>query len=188
MKETRELAEEIDKYVDALGINFPVGQLKSQEKFACGSVTFYLDLFTLDLKAKTKIDLLKEFVLMFTASGIVKDGKQYFKNLLYREALGSTAIGQGIAIPYTSADIDETMVAGVAISKEGIDFDSLDGKPVQIFFVSAFKMNPESPGGVHLKFLARVSRLLKNPEMRQALIDAKSKEELFQFIKDNFKP
>jgi PTS system nitrogen regulatory IIA component len=91
-----------------------------------------------------------------------------------REALGSTAIGQGIAIPHAKSDCVDKLVAAFGLSKKGVDFDSLDGELAYIFFLL---VAPRDSAGPHLKALARISRLLKDKYFRDTLrtcVDEKS--------------
>jgi len=83
-----------------------------------------------------------------------------------REALGSTAIGQGIAIPHAKSDSVGKLVAAFGLSNKGVDFDSLDGEPAYIFFLL---VAPQDSAGPHLKALARISRLLKDKYFRDTL-------------------
>ena len=83
-----------------------------------------------------------------------------------REALGSTAIGQGIAIPHGKCEYVKKLVGCLGISKQGIQFDSLDGEPAHIFFLL---IAPGDSAGPHLKALARISRLLKDKYIRESL-------------------
>ena len=83
-----------------------------------------------------------------------------------RESLGSTAIGQGIAIPHAKSDCVERLVSAFGLSAKGVDFDSLDGEPAHIFFLL---VAPQDSAGPHLKALARISRLLKDKYFRDSL-------------------
>jgi fructose-specific phosphotransferase system IIA component len=121
-----------------------------------------------DIKSVKKEDVLKELVEALIASGDIE--KRYrsklIESLLAREALGSTAIGQGIAIPHAKSDCVEKLVAAFGLSKKGVDFDSLDGEPAYIFFLL---VAPQDSAGPHLKALARISRLLKDKYFRDTL-------------------
>jgi PTS system nitrogen regulatory IIA component len=98
-----------------------------------------------------------------------------------REALGSTGIGGGIAIPHGKlADLEEIVIL-FARSREGVDFAAVDGRPVHLFFLL---LAPESAAGAHLKILARISRLLKNQDFCQQLLQASDSEELFALIRE----
>jgi len=103
------------------------------------------------------------------------------KVLLERERLASTAIGEGVAIPHGKLDAVGKLVACVGRAPEGVDFDSMDGRPTHLFFVL---VAPENSTGVHLKALARISRLFKDPEFRTRLMQAKGGEELYKVIAD----
>jgi nitrogen PTS system EIIA component len=103
------------------------------------------------------------------------------KVLLERERLASTAIGEGVAIPHGKLDAVGKLVAVVGRAPEGVDFDSMDGRPTHLFFVL---VAPENSTGVHLKALARISRLFKDPEFRTRLMQAKDAQDIFRVIAD----
>jgi fructose-specific phosphotransferase system IIA component len=134
-----------------------------------------------DLKATTKKELIDEMVGMMVEAGAFekKHKVKIIDVLMAREALGSTAIGQGIAIPHGKTDCVDKLVAGLAISKKGIDFDALDGEPAYIFFLLAAPMDSAGP---HLKALARVSRLLKDKYFRESLRSAKDKKDILELV------
>jgi PTS system nitrogen regulatory IIA component len=134
-----------------------------------------------DLKAKSKRAVLAELSEIFTHyhSGIQSEAM--VEVLLDREKLGSTGIGDGIAIPHGKLKGLDNLVISFGRSREGIDFDAIDGKPVHIFFLL---MAPESSTGQHLKALAKISRMLKDQEFRSSLMSAKNTEELYQKIAD----
>ena len=139
------------------------------------------DAITVDLKATTKEGIIEEMVaLLVTAGAIEKKSKsKVIEILLAREALGSTAIGQGIAIPHGKSDSVSKLTAGLGISKKGIDFDSLDGEPAYIFFLL---VAPVDSAGPHLKALARVSRLLKDKYFRESLKAVKDKKDMLSLV------
>ncbi len=99
--------------------------------------------------------------------------------LAERERLGSTAIGDGIAIPHGKMPGVMQIVGTFGRHRNGVDFESLDGKPTHLFFVL---IAPEDSTSQHLKALARVSRLFKDASFRERLLIAKDAEELFQLI------
>jgi PTS system nitrogen regulatory IIA component len=134
-----------------------------------------------DLKAMSKRAVLAELSEIFTHyhSGIQSEAM--VEVLLDREKLGSTGIGDGIAIPHGKLKGLDNLVIAFGRSREGIDFDAIDGKPVHIFFLL---MAPESSTGQHLKALAKISRMLKDQEFRSSLMSAKNTEELYQKIAD----
>jgi PTS system nitrogen regulatory IIA component len=134
-----------------------------------------------DLKSTTKKELIDEMVSAMVEAGAFekKHKVKIVDVLLARESLGSTAIGQGIAIPHGKTDCVDTLVAGLGVSKKGIDFDALDGEPAHIFFLLAA---PVDSAGPHLKALARVSRLLKDKYFRESLKIAKDKKEILELV------
>jgi PTS system nitrogen regulatory IIA component len=134
-----------------------------------------------DLKSKAKLDLLAELAehLASNNDGVSKDA--LMKVLVDRERLASTAIGEGVAIPHGKLDAVGKLVACVGRAREGVDFDSMDGRPTHLFFVL---VAPENSTGVHLKALARISRLFKDPEFRTRLLAADSAHDMFEVIAD----
>jgi nitrogen PTS system EIIA component len=99
--------------------------------------------------------------------------------LLERERLGSTGIGDNIAIPHGKLPNLDQLVLSFGRSLEGVNFDSMDGKPTNLFFLL---MAPENSVGVHLKALAKISRMLKNTAFRQSLMVAANAEMIYQHI------
>lgn len=135
----------------------------------------------IDLKSQTKKEVLKEMVKLLASNQKMKNPEKVLKTLQDREELGSTGIGQGVAIPHgKSEDLEEIQMA-VGISRKGIEFDALDGEPVHLFFLL---IAPQNSTGTHLKILAKISRLLKDKFFRQALRESKSPEEVLKQIQD----
>ncbi len=136
------------------------------------------------LQAHEKSAVIRELAdhLAAHVSGAQKiDREVLAKVLLERERLASTAIGEGVAIPHGKLDAVGKLVACVGRAPEGVDFDSMDGRPTHLFFVL---VAPENSTGVHLKALARISRLFKDPEFRTRLMQAKDAQEIFKVIAD----
>jgi nitrogen PTS system EIIA component len=134
-----------------------------------------------ELKATNKKELIEEMVTLMVEAGAFekKHKTKIIDVLMARESLGSTAIGQGIAIPHGKTDCVNKLVAGLGVSKRGLDFDALDGEPAYIFFLLAA---PVDSAGPHLKALARVSRLLKDKFFRESLKGAKDTKEILGLI------
>lgn len=139
------------------------------------------DAITTDLKGTKKEEVLRELVDLLISSKEIekKDRERVVESLLARESLGSTAIGQGIAIPHTKCDCVKKLVASIGLSKNGVDFDSLDGEPVHIFLLL---LAPIDSAGPHLKALARISRALKDKYFRENLKQAKDKATVLSII------
>jgi PTS system nitrogen regulatory IIA component len=133
------------------------------------------------LRATTKSDALQEIAALLASLHPEIDRSRLVQVLQDREALGSTAIGEGIAIPHGKLSGVANVVAAFARSERGIDFDSLDGKPTHLFFLL---VAPEDSAGAHLKALARVSRLLKDKAFRDRLAAGGTADQLFAIIKE----
>lgn len=131
------------------------------------------------LEARDKHDVLAELSEVLVSTGVVSNGRDAVHVLLEREKLGSTGIGEGIAIPHGKLRELKDVVAVFGRSPEGVDFDSMDGAPVQLFFLL---MAPENSASTHLKALARISRLLKDRGFREELLQADTQEALFEII------
>ena len=133
-----------------------------------------------DLKAQNKKGILEELVAPGAAIANVNQ-EDLVKVLMERERLGSTGIGGGIGIPHGKMRDLESLVLGFGLSRKGVDFESLDSKPTHIFFLL---VTPENSTGLHLKLLARISRILKNEPFKERLLNASDAEEIFGIIKE----
>lgn len=128
---------------------------------------------TTRLRAQTKRDAIAELVdLLESAHGIDSHG-EVLDRVLRREAMMSTGIGNGVAIPHGKAKLVDRMVAACGVSPEGIEFESADGEPARLFILL---VAPESGGALHVKVLANISRLLKEEAVRRSLIAAENPE------------
>jgi PTS system nitrogen regulatory IIA component len=139
------------------------------------------DAIIADMRAAAKPAAIQELVSLLAGRHPEIDGARLVQVLLDREALGSTAIGEGIAIPHGKLSGVKNVVAAFGRSPAGIDFDSLDGNPTRLFFLL---VAPEDSAGIHLKALARVSRLLKDKGFRDRLAAGGTREQLFAIIKE----
>ncbi len=131
-----------------------------------------------DLKAQNKKEILEELVGPVAEIANVHP-ENLVKVLLERERLGSTGIGGGIGIPHGKMKDLESLVLGFGLSRKGVDFESLDGKPAHIFFLL---ITPENSTGLHLKLLARISRILKNEPFKDRLLGASDRDEILSII------
>ena len=132
-----------------------------------------------NLKAQDKEGLIRELVDLLFKAGAIKDKEELIRALLDREALGSTGIGQGIGIPHGKSNKVKDLVTAFGLSRKGVNFDSLDGEPVYIFFLL---VAPEESAGPHLKALARISRLLKDKYFRDSLRAASDDKAIIKII------
>jgi PTS system nitrogen regulatory IIA component len=133
-----------------------------------------------DLKARNKKGILEELVIpVAEIAGVSR--QDLTKVLMERERLGSTGIGGGIGIPHGKMKNLELLVLGFGLSRKGVDFESLDGRPTHIFFIL---ITPENSTGLHLKLLARISRILKNDPFKSRLLAAADGDEILGIIKE----
>ena len=134
-----------------------------------------------DLRAETKEGVLREMSEVAAANVPSLSVQSLTSILLDRESLGSTGIGDGIAIPHGKVPGLTRLVAVFGRSRTGVQFHSLDGKPAHLFFLV---MAPEQSAGMHLKALARISRLLKDARFRRSLLDARDADDLRRILKE----
>jgi fructose-specific phosphotransferase system IIA component len=134
---------------------------------------------TLRLKGAHKDAILEELIDLLVSAGRIKDRKAALKAVLEREKKMSTGLQNGIAIPHGKTDTVECLVAALGIRKEGVDFDSLDGQPAQIFLMT---LSPASRTGPHIQFLADISRTLHDAAVRQQVLEATSEEQLLEIL------
>ena len=132
-----------------------------------------------DLRATTKEGVLEELAGLLAGAPTGTDVARLTAVLRERERLNSTAIGEGIAIPHGRLSGLRNVVAGFARSSKGVDFDSVDKEPTHLFFVL---VAPDDAAAMHLKALARISRLLKDKDFRARLLALDSGEALYKAI------
>ncbi|MBW2230715.1 MAG: PTS sugar transporter subunit IIA [Deltaproteobacteria bacterium] len=137
------------------------------------------DAVILDLVSKTKADLLAEMAGALAKAEPSVDAERLLQVLIEREGLQSTGIGEGVAIPHGKMSGLDGLVASFARSRQGVDFESIDGQLTQLFFLLVV---PEHSGGQHLKALARISRFFRDPQFRQKLFEAEELDEIFAAI------
>jgi len=145
-------------------------------------ITDYLtpELVVAELAVSSKDEALQQLAEQVAAvvPGLESDG--VLAVLKEREALGSTGIGGGIAIPHGKLSGLEEVLVLFARSSQGVEFAAVDGKPVHLIFLL---LAPESAAGTHLKILARISRMLKQSEFCDKLLAAADAEALYDLIK-----
>jgi nitrogen PTS system EIIA component len=131
-----------------------------------------------DLKSTDKKGVLEELVVpVAKMTGI--DREKLVRIIMERERLGSTGIDGGIGIPHGKLKELKAPVIGFGLSKKGVNFESMDGRPTHIFFLLC---TPEDSTGLHLKLLARISRLLKNEGIKKKLKTISKKEDVISII------
>lgn len=137
------------------------------------------DAIDLNVEASRKEEVIRKAVELMSHNGNIINKDDYLKLVIKREEEGSTGIGEEIAIPHGKGDsISKPGIAAMVIPN-GVDFESLDGKPIKLLFLIAA---PDTKDNVHLDVLSRLSTLLMDEKFRKKLIDAKSKEEFLNII------
>jgi nitrogen PTS system EIIA component len=131
-----------------------------------------------DLSGTTSAAVLAELSRPL-ASSQKADPQRLLETLLDREKLGSTGIGDGVAIPHGKVPGLPALMASFGRSKRGVDFKAIDAKPTFLFFTL---FAPENSAGAHLKALARISRIFKNPAFRESIMKAKDAAEIYRLI------
>lgn len=144
-------------------------------------VSNYLKVETinLDLKSKEKTQILKELYEGFSVSEEIIDKKRCYDDIIEREKMGSTGIGKGVAIPHAKTSGVKDIILTIGISKNGVNYDSIDDKNVNLIFMF---LSPVQMSQEYLVILARLSRLIKDDMFREQLINANTKEEIFEIL------
>ena len=132
-----------------------------------------------NLKGRTKKQVLEELIDALLHDKPELDRERLMAVLLERERLGSTGIGDGIAIPHGKLKDLNQLILAFGKSSAGVDFESMDGKPVHLFFLL---VAPENCTGIHLRALARIARLLKNAPVRKRLASVSTQDEIYAVI------
>ncbi|MBF0273737.1 MAG: PTS sugar transporter subunit IIA [Nitrospinae bacterium] len=132
-----------------------------------------------NLEAEDKEDCIKEVAKLLHTNGVVSNYQALVEALFERESLGTTGIGKNVAIPHAKIKEIDKLVTAFARSKSGIDFDSQDGKPVHFIFLL---IAPVNSGSLHLKALARISKLMQKEDMKERLMSVGSVSELYEVL------
>lgn len=138
---------------------------------------------TAQLQAVDKEGAIHELVEMLVKAGEISEDQQegITKAILKREELGSTGIGRGVAVPHTKHPSVDRLVGTVGVSSEGVDFDSLDGEKVQLFFLL---VSPPDRPGDHLRALENISRQLRDDTFCRFLKQSKAAEDIQQLLEE----
>jgi len=136
-----------------------------------------------NLQAKTKEDTIREMVKSLLDAGQIaeEDYDGIVRHVLKREELGSTGIGRCVAVPHTKFSNVKKMVGTVAISQEGVDFDSLDGQPVHVLFLL---ISPPDQPQEHLSALEHISKQLREGMFRSFMMQAKSQDDIIELLSE----
>jgi PTS system nitrogen regulatory IIA component len=134
---------------------------------------------SLQLAGATKREVIAEMVDLLASAGGIGDRQAALACVLAREDKMSTGMEHGIAIPHGKTDTVKSLVAGVGIHPGGVDFASLDGKPAHIFIMT---VSPLARSGPHIQFLAEISRILGDPDVRRRLLAASGPGEVIALL------
>jgi PTS system nitrogen regulatory IIA component len=137
------------------------------------------DTVALNLKGRSKEELIEELLQVATRSGKISDLDAARKAVLERERRMSTGMKHGIAIPHGKTEAVKELVACIGVSEHAVDFDALDREPCRIFIMT---LSPADKTGPHLQFLAEVSLLFRSAEKRAAILAAKTPEEVLKVL------
>jgi PTS system nitrogen regulatory IIA component len=132
-----------------------------------------------DLLGDNKVEVIKEMTQCLKKNNFIKNDQALFETLMEREKLGSTGIGENVAIPHGKSDEVTQIITVLARSKNGVEFESLDQKPVH--FV-CMVIAPSHSTGQHLKVLARISRIFKNQGLREDILNAGNSDSIYSIL------
>ena len=135
----------------------------------------------LDVQAKSKPAILKELIAQLDQAGTLNNKESFTSDILAREEQSTTGIGDGIAIPHAKSAAVKKPAIAFGRSTEGIDFESLDGKPAHIFFMIAAS---DGANNDHLEALSRLATFLMDDNFREKLLVASTKEELLTIVNE----
>ena len=132
-----------------------------------------------NLSAETKVGVIDELAVPLGRASSPLPPERFAQVLKEREKLGSTGIGEGVAIPHAKLPELKQLLASFGVSRVGVNFDAIDGRPTYLFFAL---IAPENSAGIHLKALARISRLFKSAQFRTTILEAKTADEIYTLI------
>lgn len=137
------------------------------------------DLIEAELAAESREEVFEELIDLLVDSGSLEYPDEALDALTDREEILSTGIGEGLAIPHAKMDDINNFLAAFARIPDGVDFKSLDGKPAHLVFLL---LSPKGEAGKHVRVLARISRILKNVSFREQLLEAETKETIYDLL------
>ncbi len=134
----------------------------------------------LELKSTSKKEAIRELALVLKGAPEISDFDKFLEDVFQREVLGTTGIGQGVALPHARSEVVNKFAICFGRSKKGIDFGALDEEPVHLIFLIG---NPKEDVQNYLKTLAHLSRLLRKEDFREKLIEAKDAKEIIEIFR-----
>ena len=133
------------------------------------------------LQSRSKDEILRELVQVLRDQNGYPEGDDILRAVRERESVLSTGIGNGVAIPHGKSPVVPDLIMAAGCTAQPVDFDSLDGAPVSLFFLL---VGPETAAGPHIKALSRISRLVRRDDARMRLQNAKTSEEFFRALQE----
>lgn len=134
------------------------------------------------LTADNKPAVIRELVQILKDAGRINDLDSTLESIHKREEMGSTGLELGIAVPHAKSDAVKSLTLAIGISPDGIDFDSLDGKPSQLFFLM---LAPPNQSGPHIEALAEIAKLSRSRAFINTLINARSPQEVVELFRED---
>jgi len=131
------------------------------------------------LKSRDKFGVIEELIQVLKDSGKITEKEKAIEAIHKREALGSTGLEMGVAVPHAKTDAVKTLTIAIGISPEGVEFGAIDGKPSKLFFLMLAAPNQSGP---HIEALAEIAKLSKSKAFLDALMNAKTPEEVVKLF------
>lgn len=139
----------------------------------------HTDLIIHPLKKSSKVDVIKELLTLLAEKRIIQNKELILKAVLDRETIMTTGVGNGVAIPHCKSNDLPGFAMALGIHQDGVNFQSLDGKPAQIIFLL---IGPENKPATHIRLLSRISRILSKSEVRQKILAGNSADIMLSLI------
>jgi fructose-specific phosphotransferase system IIA component len=133
------------------------------------------------LEASTKDEILAELVQVLADERCIRDADEVLRVIREREAVLSTGIGNGVAIPHGKSMASPQLSIAAGVAREPVEYDALDGEPVRLVFLL---VGPEAAAGAHIKALSRISRLVRQPDLRARLLESASSEAFVEALRE----
>jgi PTS system nitrogen regulatory IIA component len=162
----------------SLSVIFAAGRFSLKPRTMKILDALHRDAILTNLSSRDKEGLIEELAVP-VARIIGVSSAELVHVLMEREHLGSTGIGMGIGIPHGKLKSLDGLVMGFGLSRKGVDYDTLDGRPAHLFFML---ITPENSTGLHLKALARIARMLKNEPFKEKLLRAQTPDDIIAII------
>jgi PTS system fructose-specific IIC component len=139
------------------------------------------ELIKIPLEGTTRNACIQELIECLSVNNLINNNDAIFKAVLDRENIMTTGVGNGIAIPHCKHEASPEFAVCLGIHTKGVDFESIDKKPVKIIFLL---VGPENNPSLHIKLLSRISRLMSNEDLRHQLLLARKTDEALQLVED----